>query len=99
MQVERIKTEHGSHIEPRLEQWWSKRKKLEWHAAVIEVDSGIPVRVSRADYSTKIAGVWIPNPGYYDVSTGRSSCGPLTYDDAWSYLNGIAAGASAVRNA
>lgn len=94
--VERIVTEHGSHIEPPLEQWWSKFQKLKWHAAVVEVDSGVPVRVTRSDYKTKIAGVWVPNYGYFDVSTGRSSIGPMSFDSAWSYLNGIEAGARAV---
>lgn len=46
MEVERIVYEHGSHIVPPLEDWWSDQDRLRWKASVVEHDTG--VRVPRA---------------------------------------------------
>jgi hypothetical protein len=94
--VERVKTEWGTRIEPRLDQNWSPLEKLAWHAAVARVDCGVEVTVTESEYSIQILGVWIRQRGYYDIAVRSSTCGPMNYHGAWDYINGIVAGANAV---
>lgn len=95
MNVTRVQDEHGSHIEPPLEDSWSNLEKLEWQAAVVSADSGIEhIRVSKSHYT--IGGLL--QRGYYCVEVGTSSVAPLDYRRAWSYLNGVSQGAKAVRD-
>lgn len=98
MRVMRVEEENGSHIEPKLEQCWGRLKKLEWHAGVMTIDGGIPISVGRSDYSTRIGGVWIPNPGYFDVSVGNSSTGPFDFDAAWTFIAGVGTGSRESRD-
>ncbi|NKS52560.1 hypothetical protein GS500_04690 [Rhodococcus hoagii] len=97
MVVHRVQEPGGSCIEPALDSRWPDAVKLSWHAAVAEADSGVQVRVAPANYS--IDGV--PQHGYYNIkigtSWGVSSYGPLRYDSAWDYMNGVSAGARAVK--
>ena len=89
MKVRRIHHASGSRIEPPLDQSWSDLEKLRWHAAVIEHDTGAPVRIDTARY-------WIGavlQRGFYDITLGGTNIGPLSYNAAWDYLNGIAIGA------
>jgi hypothetical protein len=101
MVVRRVEVPGGSKVEPPLDQTWPDAVKLAWHAAVVEIDSGLPVRVSPANYSIDD----VPQHGFYNVrvgtSRGASTHGPLSYKDAWSYMNGVRTGAWAIvkRNA
>jgi hypothetical protein len=90
MIVERIETEHGSHIEPPLDQSWSDLEKLEWQAACVTAETGIEhIQVTRSDYRTS----GILQRGYYCVQVGYGhSIAPLNFYQAWSYLNGVARG-------
>lgn len=87
MRVHRITTEHGSHIEPPLDPTWPAATKLRWHAAIVTLDTGLNIRIT--EYQ----------PGQYNLTVGRTGTGPFTYDDAWTYLNGIDTGASEARRA
>lgn len=87
----RVETSGGSHIEPPLKSWWLPLKRLQWLAAVVELDSGVHVRVEPAKYW--VSG--IPQVGYYDIRLKGSSSGPHDYRGAWSTLNGIEMGAQA----
>lgn len=82
MKVERVHTEHGSHIEPPLDPTWSKLDKLIWKAACIEHDSGL-----RLEIEERPNGFTIMSPG-----TGfGSAC--YSYVTAWNRMNGLEAGA------
>lgn len=89
MNVTRIKTPTGSHIEPPLDQDWDDHTKLTWHAAVISHDTGIRIAVHPGMYTVDDQ----PKPGYYNLVVGSSSSGPHTFHSAWAYLNGVCAGA------
>lgn len=85
--VERVTTASGSHIEPPLQQYWSSLRKLRWWAAVAEADEGIAISVEKSQY-------WInniPQFGYFDVA----GSGPMRFDAAWTFINGMCAGARA----
>ena len=89
--VTRIHTDGGSHIEPDLDQLWPALTKLQWKAAVVAHDTGLRVAVTPS--RTTING--IPQRGLYCIQVGHGSAAPYNYDQAWSYLSGVAAGATA----
>lgn len=97
MTVTRVHTATGSHIDPPLDQDWDDLMKLRWQAAVVTADTGLAVRVSPAhlQYRATRWSPWRIQSGVYDVHVGSSSCGAMRYAEAWSYLNGVAAGANA----
>lgn len=96
MSVERIQTERRSHIVPEFDQRWSALQKLQWHAAVVEVDCGIRLEVHAGSRRTLIFGKWREVPGSFSISGPRFSVAPFTFDGAWDYLNGFSAGVRAV---
>lgn len=83
----------GRTADPELDQKWSDLKKLRWNAAFVELETGIKLRVGHARYS--VGG--IPRFGYFSINANAghiaSASGPYTFDDAWTYLRGIQAGA------
>jgi hypothetical protein len=83
--VARIRTMHGSHIEPPLVESWSDAEKLAWQAAVVSLDSGLTIYVSQFG-------------DLFGIGTGRSSMSAMPYLQTWTLLNGIEMGAKAVRN-
>lgn len=94
MQVRRVPDRTGSSIEPPLDDAWDNLAKLRWKAAVVALESGIEVSVDVGFFS--IGGVC--QSGYYSLvipGIGGSSC-VLKFSDAWTHLNGIAAGARAM---
>lgn len=99
MNVTRIATPTGSHIEPPLDQSWDNLTKLHWQAAVVMEDTGhaVDIEVDEADYSTRILGIWVRNRGYYDIVSGTGESGPHDFRSAWTYLNGLRAGINAMR--
>lgn len=99
MTVTRVRTDHGSHIDPPFDHTWDDLTKLCWHAGVTAADTGLQVSVSPAysRYKPNRWSPWITEHGVYNVNIGYSTCGPMNYDRAWAYLNGVSAGAEAVR--
>lgn len=95
--VERVHTEHGSHIEPPYDEGWDDLTGLRWHAAVTEADTGVHVRVEPANYSIERHGRWVKQQGFFCVLVGHSSSGPYTFDQAWKTMNGVSMGVSASR--
>ncbi|APC46665.1 hypothetical protein I5H34_gp088 [Mycobacterium phage Empress] len=93
-----IRTEHGWTPEPELDPAWPDLVKLRWNAALIRDETGLSVTVHEANYS--IGGV--QQTGWYSVRLryGMTSSVSVahSYDSAWTYLNGIRAGAQAVQN-
>lgn len=85
MNVSRVRTPTGSHIEPPLDLNWDNDTKLRWHAAVVQADTGLPISIH-------------PQPGgQYALMVANCSNGPHTYRDAWTYLNGVSTGARQAR--
>lgn len=46
MEVVRVKTERGSHIEPALDESWTELDKLRWNAGVLKADTGVVIRIA-----------------------------------------------------
>lgn len=82
MKVERIEDEHGSHIEPPLDNSWPDVDRLRWKAAVVELDTGIPTLVVRDSL----------NPGRYSINVGHAGTN-LTFNEAWVFFMGVDMGA------
>lgn len=74
----------GSHIEPPLDQTWTDAAKLAWHAAIVNADTGLTIRISTGGYR-------------FNISTPGAGTGPLDFHSAWTYLNGIDHGVRAAR--
>ena len=89
-QVKRIMTEHGSHIEPECPV--SGHEQLLWQAAVVAHDTGLRIGIGEGTYTRN----GIKQPGMYSVMVGNSST-VLNWSQAWTYLNGVSAGARACR--
>jgi hypothetical protein len=92
--VRRIRTETGSHIEPELDPAWDEATKLAWHAAVTAHDTGLAIKLHDEALIRHGKNV----SGYYAINVGRHSCSAFTYQDAWSYLNGVSVGANGMRD-
>lgn len=89
MNIVRIHTDHGSHIEPPLEQSWTRLAKLRWHAAVASHDSGLEIVVNP---TKKLM------PQTFMVTiVGHTGHSDRPYADAWTLINGIASGAQAMK--
>lgn len=102
MVVERVATEHGSHIEPPFDESWDDLQKLQWSAAVTCVDGGFApghVRVfaggllRRRGFRRRA----VPVPGWYSINVGSLSMAAYRYDEAYDVLHGIAVGAPKAR--
>lgn len=86
MIVTRIHDGRGSHIEPEFDPDWPSLTRLQWHAAVVTHDTGLPVEVYEQ-----------PDPGVYGVIVGSSSSGPYRHRELWLYLSGVSTGATQAR--
>lgn len=72
-------------VKPQLDPRASQAARLAWKAAVVAFDTGLTLRLwSGAEF------------GNYLVGVEGGSSGPFGFDDAWTYLSGIASGATAV---
>lgn len=91
VEVRRVEDGQFTNVEPEFDGAWPKLTKLEWQCAVVELDCGIRPRVSPAH--VHVNGV--PQPDHFCLEVGGSSIAPLSFLDAWTYLNGVAAGARA----
>ena len=69
-------------------------RRLDWKAGEVSAESGVPCRVecnsAQSRWDRFLRG------DQYTVYTGRSSSGPFFFNDAWSFLNGVCAGADSV---
>lgn len=87
MRVTRIERDGMSHVEPPLDSEWSDRKRLEWHAAVAEYDTGVPFAIHDGSRSDSMRT-------HYTVQVGGSAI-VLNFDEAWLYIIGASTGAKA----
>lgn len=79
MDVVRIETEHGNHIEPPHDPEWDLLTSLRWKAAVVALDCpGLKIEVH-------------PCGRDFSLVVGESSTS-YRHGDAWLYLNGVATG-------
>lgn len=89
MKVTRIHEEWGSYISPPIDQEWDQLTQLQWHAAIVEMDTGIPIKV------TDEGRVWVEGKLQTDIRflvfIGNTGASPMRFDTAWTYLNGAAA--------
>jgi hypothetical protein len=95
--VQRVRTDHGSHIEPPLDQTWDKLTKLRWHLAVTLHDGGLPpdaVQIVEGDF--RINGRRVES---YDLMAPGWTASAGDFHDAWSRINGIADGLRLARRA
>lgn len=93
MNVTRVNTGRGSHIEPPLNPDWPDLTKLEWKAAVVEMDTGLRARVREGGHDELVGGAWKPIPNSYQLRIGTGSIGPLAFRSAWDVLTGAETGA------
>jgi hypothetical protein len=96
--LRRVAVDNCTHIEPPLDSGWSLLDKLHWWARVAEVDGGIEVAVTESQYSRDNR----PQRDYFDVHVSgsgvyRSVSGPMRFEAAWTYINGLECGARAAR--
>jgi hypothetical protein len=70
-------------------------EKLQWHAAVVSLDTGIGlIEVTPSRYTIRK----ILQRGYYCVQVDYGhSIAPLNFHQAWSYLNGVVRGVEYMR--
>lgn len=76
-----------STVDPPMDPLWDKTKKLVWHAAVAEYDTGIFIRIGPGE--ARVNGHRLPD--MFSVQVGQRSV-VLDYEDAWTYINGVHAG-------
>lgn len=81
MIVTRVADPLGSHIEPPLDPDWSELTKLEWKAAVTQIDTGLRINIHEV------------GPDRYAVAVGGSSSSSRSYYDPWDYLTAVTIGA------
>ena len=91
MKVRIVRTQGNVRPEPPLDPAWPDIVKLDWKAGCVTADTGLDITVEQLtaglfgrDYSIAIKGEY-----------GGISAGPFGYNSAWTYLNGISAGARA----
>lgn len=77
-----------------MDEDWPAWKRLEWHAAVVAEDTGLPIRISEARFSSKRFGKWRVDPDMFSVNFGHGSIGAYPYAEAWALLTGLTLGAS-----
>ena len=81
----------SSHIEPPLDPTSTDWDALQWKAAVVAYDTGMPVKIRTANLSTN--GVKVPDA--YQVQVFRSTCTEVGFNATWALLNGIMLGVEA----
>lgn len=88
-----VKSGHGSSPRPHLRRRWSELRKLRWHASLIMSEHpGLLIYVEKG--RSWISGRF--QYGQVSISVAHKSGGlglsPMPYDEAWTYLNGLAQG-------
>lgn len=75
---------NGSH-RPPYDETWPHITQLEWHAKIVASDTGLTIRVTGSGddrYSVSIKG-----------GRGLSGVGPMGFQEAWAFLDGVKVGA------
>lgn len=88
-----VKTERGGWTpDPPMDESWSDLVKLKWHAALVRSKTGINVTVHRQpqDHQGDYYQTTLRGTGWFIVTVH-------TYRNAWTYLNGVEAGAKAAQ--
>lgn len=99
MPVVRVHTRNGSHIDPPLNQAWSELDRLRWHAGVVQADCGVTAYITPGALSTPGPfGRMRRHMDEYAIRIGARSSSSFNYHEAWDYLNGVEAGANAIRD-
>lgn len=80
MEVRRLEGERRTWVEPPHDSEWDDATSLRWHAGVVLADSGIGCTI------------W-DHGSHYSLGVGRSSMGMFSYNSAWTFMNGVSAGA------
>lgn len=89
--VRMLQDDNGAHPEPPLNPEWSDLRKAAWKAALVSGETRLSITVSDARddiLPTQFHGI--------RVEVNGSESGPYRYEDCWTYLNGIQAGAEAL---
>lgn len=94
MEVQRVRDDNGTHIEPPLDDTWPQSKKLSWHAGVIVADTGLDVSLRRVPDGCRPSGR-VEDAYTVSIRDGSSS-GGYDFYEAWAWLNGVSSGARAV---
>jgi hypothetical protein len=85
--VARVADEHGSHIEPPLDENWTSLEKLRWRAACVRLASpDLPIGVRQYE----------GDPPTYGLVIGNTGVGDMPFHQCWTYLNGVETGLSQV---
>lgn len=94
--VERVQTGHGSHIEPPFDDSWDTLTKLRWQAGVVLADCGVSVGITTGSYQRKLPLLgYVTVPNVYSLNIGNASHSAYDYNEVWTFLNGVTAGANA----
>lgn len=97
MRVERVAMESGSRVEPPMDPAWDDLTKLQWLAAVAELDTGLSVSVEPAGVRRRRFGQWHNVGGLYNVRCRNTVAGPFSYTETDSLLFGVSFGARVTR--
>lgn len=94
MNVQRVETKDGSHIEPSFNEEWTLFDQLRWQAGVVHTDTGLDITVKPSDLRVNET----PVEGYGDILlSGATALGPCTWRTAWAAMNGIIIGYRAAK--
>jgi hypothetical protein len=94
--VRRITEDGTSRPDPLLQQGWSDTEKLAWWAALTALDTGLEIRLfDEAALDRKGSAI----PGEYSINVGYTAHSSMPFHRAWTFLNGVAAGAKAAQAA
>lgn len=94
--VRRVTDDGTNRIEPPLQQWWLDVDKLAWWAALTALDTGVGIRLYDGAALDRSGS---PIAGQYSINVGYLSYSAMPFHHAWTFLNGVAAGARAAQAA
>lgn len=82
---------HQAHPRPGLDQTWGPAEKLAWHAAVVQLRTGLQI------------GLYEPTPGRFCITVngpgGSMGLSDTPFASAWDTLSAIEVGARAASSA
>lgn len=91
VEARHVPTERGTRPEPPHDPRWSPAEQLAWHAALVESETGLTIRLSHYSDDPSMFTLTVTGPG---SSSGTSG---MPFQSAWTYINGISTGALATR--
>lgn len=88
--LRRVKhSEHGSHLEPPMDFKASELDKLRYLAAAAHLDEGLEIQVEVSSPARLLM------PATYTVKWPGGASGTKTFENTWSFINGMRAGSRA----